>query len=253
LCFAPAQSARARNGFFFVPIIVKMNAKDPVRAVIWDMDGTLVDTAELHFRAWVELARELRKPFTRADFAATFGWRNPEIIPKLFGMHYSAREVQELGDRKENLYRDQAKRGVELLPGARPLLEALQAAGFKQAIGSSAPRANLELILNLTATSSFFEAVVAMEDTQRGKPDPEVFLRAAEKLAVPPEHCLVIEDAPAGIQAARAGGMRAIAVTFIGHHDAGTLRQAGADLVVPSLEHVSPGIVGGFLDRQPRN
>src|SRR6516225_640651 len=119
-----------------------MNSNYPA-AVIWDMDGTLVDTAELHFQAWVVLARELNKPFTRADFAATFGWRNPEIIPKLFGKHYTEQQIQELGDRKETLYREQAKKGVMLLPGARTLLEGLAAAGFGQGIGSSAPRANL--------------------------------------------------------------------------------------------------------------
>ena len=90
-------------------------------AVIWDMDGTLVDTAELHFQAWVELAEEIGKPFTRADFADTFGWRNPEIIPRLFGSHYSAVGIQELGDRKEEHYRKKALRGVDLLPGARAL------------------------------------------------------------------------------------------------------------------------------------
>src|SRR5438552_3509050 len=88
-------------------------------AVIWDMDGTLVDTGELHFQAWLALAKEFGKPFTRADFAATFGWRNPEIIPKLFGRHFTDQQVQELGDRKENLYRKQAKKGVALLPGVR--------------------------------------------------------------------------------------------------------------------------------------
>jgi beta-phosphoglucomutase len=217
-------------------------------AVIWDMDGTLVDTAELHFQAWVVLARELGKPFTRADFAATFGWRNPEIIPKLFGKDYTDRQVQELGERKENLYREQAKHGVTLLPGARALLEGLQAAVFGQAVGSSAPRDNLDLILELTGTTAFFAAVVSMEDTQRGKPDPEVFLRAAQKLIVAPERCLVIEDAPAGIQAARNGGMRAIAVTFVGHHDEKTLRQAGADLIVPSLEQVSVATVTELIE-----
>src|SRR5262245_35509278 len=116
-------------------------------AVLWDMDGTLVDTAELHFEAWVRLARELKKPFTRADFAATFGRRNPEIIHYLFGDHYSDQEVAEMGDRKEDYYRAEAQKGVALLPGARPLLDALRGAGFAQAIGSSAPRGNLDLIL----------------------------------------------------------------------------------------------------------
>ncbi len=209
-------------------------------AVLWDMDGTLVDTAELHFAAWARLMQELGRPFTRADFAATFGLRNPEIIDQLFGEgRYGPEEVARLGDRKEEMYRAAASRGVTLLPGARELLEELHAAGFQQAIGSSAPRANLELILRLTDTARFFQAVVSMEDTQRGKPDPQVFLVGAERLGVPPARCVVIEDAVAGVQAARAGGMKCIAVRFVGHHPADKLQAAGADLVVPSLAEVS--------------
>jgi beta-phosphoglucomutase len=212
---------------------------DAKHAVLWDVDGTLVDTAELHFQAWCELAREIGKPFTRADFAGTFGWRNPEIIPKLFGTHYSAEEIAALGNRKEDLYRVEARKGVALLPGVGKLLQELHAAGSAQAVGSSAPRANLEMILDLTQTRRFFPVVVAMEDTRRGKPDPEVFLLAARGLKVPPERCLVLEDAPVGIQAAKAGGMRAVGVTFVGHHSAESLQKAGADLVVATLEDVS--------------
>src|SRR3954447_14354659 len=104
-------------------------------AVIWDVDGTLVDTAELHFQAWQELCDGLDRPFTRADFTATFGRRNPEILTYLFGTRFSDKEVEELGVRKEELYKAAARRGVSLLPGARALLEGLHAAGFKQAIG----------------------------------------------------------------------------------------------------------------------
>jgi beta-phosphoglucomutase len=217
-------------------------------AVIWDVDGTLVDTAELHFQAWCALAHELGKPFTRADFAGTFGWRNPEIIPKLFGTRHGEAEVAALGNRKEDLYRAEAQRGVDLLPGVRALVESLQQSGFLQAIGSSAPRANLEMILDLTQTRRFFPVVVAMEDTRRGKPDPDVFLIGARRLNVPADRCLVLEDAPVGIQAARAGGMRAVGVTFVGHHSEESLRRAGADLVVPSLETVTPALISGLLN-----
>lgn len=221
------------------------------RAVIWDVDGTLVDTAELHFQAWVEVAREMQKPFTRADFAATFGRRNPEIIRELFGSHYTDQEIDALGRHKEILYRNAASRlGVDLLPGVRLLLEGLREAGFQQAVGSSAPRDNLDLILKLTGIEHFFTAIVAMEDTQRGKPDPQVFQVAAERLGTPPGGCVVIEDAPAGVQAARAGGMRCIAVRFVGHHDDITLRGAGANLVVQSLSEVSVTTIGDLLENK---
>jgi beta-phosphoglucomutase len=217
------------------------------KAVIWDVDGTLVDTAELHFQAWSKLTQELHQPFTRADFAATFGRRNPEIIHQLFGSQYTDQEVADLGSRKEEFYRAAARQGVDLLPGVRALLEGLHAAGFKQAIGSSAPKGNLDLILALTRTGPFFEAIASQEDTQRGKPDPQVFLVAAAKLGMQPAHCLVLEDAVAGVQAAKAGGMKCIAVRFVGHHAEDALRRAGADLVVHSLEEVSVQAVRQLL------
>ena len=207
-------------------------------AVLWDVDGTLVDTAELHFQAWLKVAEQQGLPFTRADFAATFGMRNPEVIPRLFGIHDPA-EITRLADLKEKLYRDEASHGVTLLPGVRTLLESLHEAGIGQAIGSSAPRANLEMILEITGTTSFFQGVIAMEDTARGKPDPQVFLLAAQTVGASPSLCWVMEDAPAGVQAARAGGMSCIGVTFVGHHDPAVLFKAGANMVVPSLAEVS--------------
>jgi len=219
-----------------------MTAKQP-QAAIWDVDGTLVDTAELHFRAWDRLCRELNTPFSRADFAATFGQRNPEIIPTLFRRPVDSAESAQLGDRKEAYYREAAQQGVQLLPGVKELLASLQSAGFGQGIGSSAPRANLELILELTGAAKFFTAVVAMEDTTRGKPDPEVFLTAARKVGVEPACCVVFEDAIAGVQAAKAAGMKCVAVTFVGHHPAEKLRAAGADRVVSTLAELDAAAV----------
>lgn len=220
------------------------------RAAIWDMDGTLVDTAELHFVAWERTCRDLGRPFTREDFAATFGKRNPEILNQLFGEgHFTAAQIDEIGFRKEELYRAAARAGVALLPGVAELMEGLRREGFAQAIGSSAPRANLELILDLTGIREYLGAVVAAEDTTRGKPDPQVFLLGAEKLGVAPGRCVVFEDAPAGIQAAKAGGMKAVAVAFVGHHPADELRRAGADVVVERLDEISPAEVARLAGR----
>jgi beta-phosphoglucomutase len=214
---------------------------------IWDVDGTLVDTAESHFRAWQAVSAERGRPFTRADFARTFGRRNPEIIHILFGDGLGRREAEEMADRKEALYRDEARAGVALLPGVRALVEGLDRAGFRQAVGSSAPRANLDLILRLTDVGRYFPVVVSSEDTRRGKPDPEVFLTAAQRLGAPPPRCVVLEDAVAGVEAAKAGGMRCIAVRFVGHHPEDALRGAGADLVVATLDEVAPDDVRRLL------
>lgn len=216
--------------------------------VIWDVDGTLVDTATQHFAAWKRLAQDLHSDFSAAQFAATFGRRNPEIIREIFGQDFSEVDIDRLGLQKETYYRADAQAiGVQLLPGVLDLLKQLQIAGFQQAIGSSAPRGNLDLLLDLTQIEAYFETSVAMEDTTRGKPDPQVFLIAAARLGLEPARCVVMEDAPAGIEAAKAGGMVAIGITFVGHHTTARLQAAGADLVVRTLTEVSPHTIRQLL------
>jgi beta-phosphoglucomutase len=217
-------------------------------AVIWDVDGTLVDTAELHFAAWARLFGEMGHTFSRDDFAATFGRRNPEIIRFLFRREFTDAEVARIGETKETYYRTEAEKGVDLLPGVRELLDGLHARGVRQAVGSSAPRGNLDLILRITGSRRYFDAIVGMEDTTRGKPDPQVFLAAAEKLGVPPVRCVVLEDAVAGVEAARAGGMKCVAVTFVGHHPAEKLAAAGADRVVPCFTEITADEVIALLE-----
>jgi beta-phosphoglucomutase len=219
-----------------------------IPAIIWDVDGTLVDTAEQHFRAWARLAAEINLPFTRADFAATFGMRNPEIIRKLFDPNADAEKCRVLGERKEDLYRASVREeGTQLLPGVAALLAAFDGAGWPQAVGSSAPPGNLDLLLGLTDTRRYFAAVVTGDDVERGKPDPEVFLTAAEKLGVTPNRCVVFEDAVAGVEAAKAGNMKCVAVTFVGHHPPEKLRAAGADLIVGSLAEVTVDQVSALI------
>ena len=216
--------------------------------VIWDVDGTLIDTAEQHFNSWAALSREIDKPFTREHFAATFGMRNPEVIRVLYGDNYTDAEIADMAERKENFYKADARAsGLELLPGVQQLLTDLHAAGFQQAIGSSAPRGNLDLLFELLGLEHFFEAVVSMEDVQRGKPDPQVFQVAAQRIGLDPAHCLVMEDAVAGVQAAKAAGMKAIGITFVAHHPEASLRQAGADLIVKNLEEVSVATIQALL------
>jgi beta-phosphoglucomutase len=216
--------------------------------ILWDVDGTLVDTAEQHFRAWVQLAREIELPFTQADFALTFGWRNPDIIRRLFDAEANDAKCQTLADRKEILYRESVNAGrVSLLPGVRELLRAFAAAGWPQAVGSSAPRENVDLLLGASGITEYFATIICGDDVTRGKPDPEVFVRGATAVGLPPSECVVFEDAVAGVQAARNGGMKCVAVTFVGHHPAEKLREAGATLVVESLEQVTVETIRGLF------
>jgi beta-phosphoglucomutase len=209
-------------------------------AIIWDVDGTLVDTAEQHFRAWKKLATEIGHAFGRAEFAATFGMRNPEIVRQLFEPGASDARCTDLGERKEDFYRATVREeGTNLLPGVARLLDEFAAAGWLQAVGSSAPPGNLDLLLGLTDIRRFMAAIVSGNDVSKGKPDPEVFLTAASNIGVEPRHCIVFEDAVAGVQAAKAGGMACLAVTFVGHHPAEKLKAAGANLVVGSLDEVT--------------
>jgi beta-phosphoglucomutase len=217
-------------------------------AILWDVDGTLVDTAEQHFRAWAAFAAQLGFPFTREHFAATFGMRNPEIVRKLFDPHADDERCAQWGEHKEHLYRTSVRSyGVELLPGVARLLREFAERGWKQAVGSSAPLGNLELLLGVTDTLKYFRAVVTGDDVTRGKPDPEVFLTGAHKLGVEPAACVVLEDAVAGVEAARAGGMKCVAVTFVGHHPAENLRAAGADIVVATLEELTAPQVAALV------
>ncbi|MFM8271765.1 MAG: HAD family hydrolase [Gemmata sp.] len=222
-----------------------------IPAIIWDVDGTLVDTAAHHFAAWQRFAQEIEKPFTRADFAATFGMRNPEILRRLFEPDADDDRCAAWGEQKESHYRASVRaEGTALLPGVARLLAEFARRGWPQAVGSSAPAGNLDLLLSVTNTRHYFGAVITGDDVTRGKPDPEVFLTAAAKLGAGPARCVVFEDAAAGVEAARAGGMRCVAVTFVGHHPSDRLRSAGADLVVASLEQVTAEQVAALVSAE---
>jgi beta-phosphoglucomutase len=205
-----------------------------IRAVIWDLDGVIIDSAEAHLKAWRRLAQEEGLSISDEQFRSTFGWRNDSIIPHLWGPMPPER-VQTLADRKEAYFRDFVREVARPLPGAIELLSALHDAAYRQALASSTPIANIELICNLLGLDRYLDAFVSGESVPRGKPAPDLFLKAAEALDTEPAQCVVIEDAVAGVEAAHAGGMRAIAVA--GERDLPGLR--AADLMVKDLTQVS--------------
>jgi beta-phosphoglucomutase len=183
------------------------------RAVLWDMDGTLVDSGELHFLAWQETLASLGRALDRATFAATFGLRNDLVLQRLLDPNVSADDVGRFGGAKEERYRALLRtHGVEPLPGARDWLARLAEANWRQAIASSGPRANTQAIVAALGWDSVFDAVIAAEDVVHGKPHPEPFLTAAARLNAKPQRCVVVEDAPPGLEAGRRAGMPTIGV-----------------------------------------
>lgn len=215
-------------------------------AVIFDFDGVVIDSHEAHERSWFALAAELGEELSRETFVATFGQRNESILPFLGWAEEGDRErIQQLGDRKEGLYREILRaEGIEPLPGVVALLEDLAAAGIPCAIGTSTPRANVECVLEITGLGGFFHDIAASEDVTRGKPDPEVFLKAAAKLGAEPAACVVIEDAHVGIRAAKAAGMKSLAVTTT--HPAESLAPEMPDRIEASLVTVNASYLRGM-------
>ena len=213
-------------------------------AALWDVDGVIIDSAEQHRSAWETLAREQGFPYTDEAFWASFGMRNSDAIPLLFGVREPARVVA-LSERKEAIYRELLRSAATALPGARELLAALHAAGYRQALGSSAPVANIEAIISLLGIGPLLDGFVSGERVAQGKPAPDIFLAGAALLGVEPARCVVFEDAPAGVAAARAGGMRCIAVRRAGQPDAPGLQDA--DRLVTTLSDVSVADVDRLL------
>ncbi len=202
--------------------------------VIFDMDGVLVDSAAPHLRSWQLLAEECGGTVTEEQFSETFGRQNRDIVPILFGP-VSETRMQQLADRKEELYRDIIRCDPPIIQGAVELVRNLHEAGVALAVGSSGPAENIDLVLSSMGVKEHISVVVSGDDVTRGKPDPQVFTTAADRLGIGPSRCVVIEDAPVGVEAAKAAGARAVAVLL--YHRAEAFD--GADLVVQRLADLS--------------
>jgi beta-phosphoglucomutase family hydrolase len=202
-------------------------------AVLWDLDGTLVDSEEYHWRAWRDTMAAEEVRITREQFLATFGWRNDAIIPRWLA-DATPERIERIGETKEVNYRRLVRSGgLTAAPGAEQWLRRLQQEGWRQAVASSAPCQNIDVVLDVLGLRDCFQAIVSAEDVHRGKPDPEVFLLAAERVGTDAARSIVVEDAAAGIEAARRAGMRSIGVKRGGG-------LPGADLEVDSLDALPP-------------
>jgi beta-phosphoglucomutase family hydrolase len=199
--------------------------------VIWDMDGVLVDTGEFHYQSWRRVFADLKTEYSRDQFRATFGMNNAGILEEILGYKPDFNFVEEVSNQKEGHFRQTVRGQVKPLPGVLEWLRQLKDMGVHQAIASSAPQANIDVLVEELQIRDFFKAMISGYDMP-GKPNPDVFLRAADLMGVPTTNCIVIEDAVAGVRAAKSAGMRCIAVTTT--NPAHLLSEA--DIVVERLD-----------------
>jgi beta-phosphoglucomutase family hydrolase len=203
--------------------------------VIFDVDGVLVDTGPFHFESWVKMAKEIGKKFTKKYFDLTFGQQSVPITRKLVGSKVEQHLVEKWANLKEQYYREIVKDKLEPLPGVLNLIKDLKDKNFKLAIGSSGPPENVEIVVKTLNLIPYFDVIITAAEVEKSKPEPDVFLIAAEKLKLDPKNCIVIEDAPVGIEAAKHAGMPVIALRTT-HCNVDLLT---ADLIVSDLRSVN--------------
>lgn len=211
-----------------------MATPSAARAILWDLDGVIVNSGHYHYLAYREVLTPLGRDLSEDEYLTSlFGRRNYDILRSVLGP-LPDEEIERLAAAKEAAFRRLVQGRIQPLPGAVELLRRAREAGLSQAIVSSTPRANIDLIAATLGIDGLLDAIVGEEDVSRGKPDPQGFVLAAQRLGVPPRQCVVIEDAPEGIAAGKAAGARTVAVATTRPPSA-FAGPAAADLVVPDL------------------
>lgn len=213
------------------------------KAVLWDVDGVIVDSYEGHLLSWQETWAKRGIDFTEEDFKRVFGMRNAEIVPLYLGKDVSQETIEQIGWEKEDSFRRMVRGKITALPGVMTLFRDLRDNGYMQALVSSTPVENLEMIVDSLKIKPFFKEMISSKDVSRGKPDPQCFLLAAERMGVAPDRCIVMEDAVAGVEAAKRGGMHCVAVTTT--NPAEKLKKA--DIIVSALTDIDIRIMDDLL------
>lgn len=183
-------------------------------AFIFDMDGTLVDNMRVHDQVWVELLAGAGVSVESEQFyRQAAGKTNPEILRQFLGEHLTDEIIAEHAERKESLYRERYGPDLKALDGLRNFLDSARDSGIPMALATSSGPGNIEFVLEGLTLRSYFDVIVNGQQVKRGKPHPEIFLNAAAQMGVEPRRCVVFEDAPSGIEAARRAEMHIVVMT----------------------------------------
>ena len=209
----------------------------PFAGAIFDWDGVVVDSSKIHEKSWEVLARENGLALPPDHFVLGFGKRNQVIIPEILQWTKDPSTIELWSSRKESIYRSIAhKDGIPIVSGIKTLLLNLQEKQIPCVVGTSTERENVLLAFRQHDLESFFHGIVSSEDVTRGKPDPEVFLKATQAIGQQPVNCVVFEDSLHGIEAALAGGMKPVGITTTNSRQ--SLLQAGAEIVIDEMSEL---------------
>lgn len=212
-------------------------------AVIFDMDGVIVDNMKYHKRAWGMFLKKYAPDMDVEEFSKHFGKVNKDLLKIVFQRKISDEEESRFGEEKEALYREFYAEDVAPTDGLVEFLQDLKENSVKTAVASAAPKVNVDFVFEKTGLRPYFDASIDANDVTRGKPDPEIYLKTAEKLNCPPEACLVFEDSVPGIQAGRNAGMKVIGVAT--SHPADKLKDT--EFVIRDFTEVNFGTVRDYL------
>ncbi len=229
-----------------IPIDTDKGEASDKKAVIWDMDGIIADTAQYHWKGWQIVFRKRGTNYTEEDFRRNTGKRSDTIVKSVLGEKIAQNDITKIIQEKDETFRQLMGQNIRPFPGVLKLITSLKEHGFKIAIASSAPMENIQWITRHLKIYSRFDAIISGWEVTKGKPDPQTFLLAAEKLGIEAENCIVIEDAISGVTASKRAGMLCIAVTNTTPRE--ELRRA--DLIIDTLEEITIDDVERLLGQQ---
>ena len=214
--------------------------------VLFDVDGVLIDSYAAHLKTWQICCRRIGRECTEQQFAAGFGRTSREVIRDTWTDPPGDEEIRRFDEEKEQLYRDLIADDFPWMPGAAELITALHAARIPMAIGSSAPPKNVDVVLDKMNLRNIITTVITGADVERGKPHPDVFLKGAVGIGLPPNRCIVLEDAPPGIEAGLAAGCKVLGIVSRGR----TIDQLhrAHDRVMHDLRAVTPGMLAKLIE-----
>lgn len=212
-----------------------------LQAALFDMDGVIVDNRDAHLEAFVRFAERHSIPDLDPNtLLPYFGSTNAVIMGHLFGRNdIPADEVERLSREKEEIYRELYDPMMKPATGLVPLLETLKTQGIKTAVGSSAPKVNVDFVLDRCRIAQYFDTAASGSEIARSKPDPEIYLLAAKKLEVEPGNCVVFEDAFVGMEAARRAGAKVVAIASTFSRQI-IEKRGDYDLLVDSFRDITP-------------